>query len=561
MSSSQLSLEPKRTYYFARRGRIIEEQPSRHPKDPIKWGLNPPVVTEEIPTGKPLESLRRNGTSVVLLTERKDGTGRLVPVDDKDAAPGRIPRKALIRNAGNYRGGNTGGPEYLPEEEDDPVPDYVLKDEQALKDDWARHNDILDGRLVDFRVMDRNGRVSAAHSLSAVTKDKISRLEPVQEIGTYAGYSDMAEDWGVRLGIRRTNLDLSSPELQEDGTIELGARARHSQSPQYYTVRIDPSEAEPKQGTWAGLHLLQGNQELFLSKQDQKLLTQSVERFMEQVSCGEEFTGKTGAELLPEFSARAVCPDFYSEKQKWQEIHEITSDEKRAKFAEQWLRSGHSLYNDYTSDMVVPDIDPKQGTVRGLYTMRLDHKDKSKIETIARKYEETMQRPLEDPCGAYVLMLRNPKNRNSIAYDRPEVIPAREIQAFAKQITEFPGAVRSGHGQTVQGLEEEDIRKINAHWGLDTLDRLHPHSDPYERIILPNQVDLHPENREPAGSGQLSLFYDDSYDEDARKEAAKDKRKEDRGQTGEEPDEAQLDDPGASDPKPKNRRRPRGPVH
>lgn len=514
-----------KTYYFAKRGMIIEEQKSKHPKDPIQWGMNPPVLSDQIPGDDEIRDMRQKGTSVVLLTDRNDESGRLTPVDAKDAVKDGKVKQILIRSAQNYDWkGQKDQDEYrFPGK--DAAPGYVQRDEEALMDDWAVHNDILDGKLYDYRVMDRNGKVQSISTMHGVPKSMIHRLEPTDCLGEFDGYSDLEQAYGIRMGTSRLNLELSGPELQENGTIDISARTRHADHPKYFQIVVNPSETQDASGKeqWAGLHLYRDGQECRLPENEKPLLSQAVERFTEDISYGGEFTGKSGKELLSDLQAHAVCPDFYSEKNKWQEIHRDGAD--RGQFVEQWFRSGHSLMNDYTGEVIVPDLDPKQGTIRGLYRMELETRDKTKIEAAARQYEDRYQRPLEDPCGTYVLSLRSPEHRNSAQYDRPKRIPARDIPKVSEQITSFPGRVRSGHGMTIQGMEDEDTRKINAHWGRDTLERLHPGSDPMERIIAPEHVDLHPENREQ-DNGQMSLFFDHSYEQDAEKENQKDHRKE-----------------------------------
>lgn len=212
---------------------------------------------------------------------------------------------------------------------------------------------------------------------------------------------------------------------------------------------------------------------------------------------------------------------FFTKEDYWKNARE-QNELSTPEFANKWLRTEHSLYNDYTGEAIVPDVDQKTGFMKGLYSFTLERKDKEEIE------KRSNEKKQEEPIAEYVKSVK--ANRSSAKYDRITFYSVDKMGEKIQQITNFPEINRtSGHGGSAEALDASDIAKENAHWGLDRAERLYSSSSfPEWRQKTEEEVDILSNDREKA-SDQLSLGgMEDEMEKDAIREEEKDKKRESR---------------------------------
>lgn len=569
-------------YYLTNKGYIKEYSQNEKVIDPLIEGNR--RANNEIPhyfyinkdfpyDEEKVQEMRKSGKAVVPVTLRADGKPGDTPLGAKDARKGEPICGFYFRNADihNIQHKDFNFNAEKNEEKADEVPDYVVQDEKRIREELKIHNEILDSNAFIVKSYDPRSssprNVAERIGLPKIEKgskeDKEEKI--VMFLGEYENFNAMQKDRAMRFGMIKPTFKFSEPELinRKDGNMDLslyvtvpdkmseGIAMKNpgvKKENVIYNLVLHETEKNGKKEEQFALRwgdIQNGKHgKLTLNDRGKKRLRDSICVFAEQIGHNGNITASTFQDLVTEIRNRATYPDFNEdEKEYWKkgrEKKEVATPE----FMEKWFRSGHSLYNDYTSEAITPAIDKKTGIVKGLYTLELNKGDIKEIQKMATQYQAKTGRELEDPIGSYILKMKEPKNKSSVSYDRPDFIPANKIKERAEDITDFPTINRKGgHGGSEKALNASDKAKENAHWGLDCIERLtYGKRNETLRQIDPADVDIRSTDREETEE-QTSLFYTNDMDKDAEIKMERDKKREDRKST-----KSSKKKPGSTDP-------------
>lgn len=547
-------------YYLTNKGNIREYKKDLNPSDPLTDGAlkagddvaRLALKDEQNFSDEEVQKMRENGKSVIPVTIRSGRRRGYTPLGENDAEPGADVKGFYIRTADiqliHHKNKDVNG--QTVQAADGVVPDYVLDDEDKLKSDLKQHNEILDGHA--FKINEYNPARSYAYQhtpsvdqigLPSLRKNQKKDEYEVKYLGDFESREELNKSYGVRFGYEKP-YKFDSPMLEEkDGRTDLNIHIKEVPNSFKNTMKSEHMDAEhmdwnvvlrpmEKDGKVKEQYAIRWEDTktgkkgaIKLDKKGNRELRDSICRFAEEnTGHSDKVTAQTFHELADKLRECAMYPEpeaFFTKEDYWKNAREqnvLSTPE----FANKWLRTEHSLYNDYTGEAIVPDVDQKTGFMKGLYSFTLERKDKEEIE------KRSNEKKQEEPIAEYVKSVK--ANRSSAKYDRITFYSVDKMGEKIQQITNFPEINRtSGHGGSAEALDASDIAKENAHWGLDRAERLYSSSSfPEWRQKTEEEVDILSNDREKA-SDQLSLGgMGDEMEKDAIREEEKDKKRESR---------------------------------
>lgn len=536
-------------YYLTKEGHIAEYIPDLHPEDPLLDGTHdmngeiPRFFTkEEKPlTSEKIAEMRAEMTSVVpVARDEKEGVykaGRVKP-ENADGFYIRTADASHIRHSKYDYGGRKNK---LSEEQIE----YAVKaDEAKIREELRLHNEILKG-VYDVTLHRWDGQTQRGYVKYGepdFTGEDDTEIRAVKYLGEFDSYKDCKKDYEKKARLQDANpflYHLYEPTiLEEDGkkTLSMGLEVPRELGEQiekdypgvikermFWTLNLQKEKAEGKDGSrkdkmnyqihWEDPEVgKSGNIQVrgkYLAS-----LKAGIRNFAEDISHSGPSKPRSLSAWADVISDYAVYPDFPDAEEEWEKARK----EKRLgtkEFAEQWLRSGHSLYNDYTLKTIVPKIDEKTGALKCMYQMEITRDDRDKVQKDVEAFRARYGREPEDPIGSYVLKLKEAEGKNSVS--RIKKIPVTKISERAEKITQFPKRNgRGGHGGSIEDIQTDDTTLINAHWGLDKVERLYEWGHDTWQQKLSEEVKLQNKRRE---TPQLSLaeknIYTDAREQDA----------------------------------------------